>query len=134
MTQRWEPLLMRVDCCKLYLSDLSFALVSMILGQVTNYQVFQFNIDSFSYPLTFLHYLTSQRSPYSLLTWDTFYFPCSRRLTTPPNSIFADSDKGNNHRYVTLYSVPLLAPKRTFWQNTPKRDHVRIIDYTEYKI
>ena len=40
MTQRWEPLLMLVDCCKLYLSDLSFALVSMILGEVTKYQVF----------------------------------------------------------------------------------------------
>ena len=53
----------------------------------------------------------TERSAYSLLTWDTFYFPCTRRVATRPNSIFTDSDKGNNHRYVTLYCVPLLAPR-----------------------
>lgn len=28
-----------------------------------------------------------------------------------------------------FHSVPLLAPERTFWQNTPVRHHVCIIDY-----
>lgn len=40
MMQRPEPVLTSVDCCKLNLSDLSFALVSMIFGEVTHYQVF----------------------------------------------------------------------------------------------